>query len=214
MTDLSRIKTLVEETQNKMKEKSSSFLGFAFIVDSEENAFEKIKELKKKHYDATHHCYAIKLNSGFEKYSDDGEPTGTAGIRILSAISHFGITNILVVVVRYFGGIKLGVGPLGKAYSTCANELLLNSKIIESIKYEKIEIHYNYNETSKIHYLLKKYECQKVSEKFEKSPIISCFLIPDKIKNFEIELNDVLNGKSGLKRINEEMYLELDNIKI
>lgn len=209
MNNSQKIFTIKKNNSSKFKEKGSSFLGFAITVENEESANAELKKLKKEFFDATHHCYAYKLSSGEEKYSDDGEPNGTAGLRILNAINHFNLSNILVVVIRYFGGTKLGVGPLGKAYFTSAFEVLQNSQIIELTKFDKIEIFYNYEDTSKIHYLIKKFACEKIIEKFEKSPIISCYIEPSKIKLLEAEIINISQGKSYLQNKNEQIYLEL-----
>ncbi|MBK8945856.1 MAG: YigZ family protein [Ignavibacteriae bacterium] len=206
--------TIAKNSESKFKEKGSSFFGFAFNISSNENVNYELKNLKKNYYDATHHCYAYKINSGEEKYSDDGEPNGTAGLRIFNAINHFNLTNILVVVVRYFGGVKLGVGPLGKAYSTCAFDVLKTSKIIEFTKFQKIEIIYNYEDSSKVHHLTRKFECEKIIEKFDRTPKINCFIEPYKIELFKNEVENLTKGKVSLTAQNEEIYLELTKIKI
>ncbi|MBK7106135.1 MAG: YigZ family protein [Ignavibacteriae bacterium] len=209
MNHSEKILTIKKNNSYKFKEKGSSFLGYAINISSNENVNSELKNLKKEFYDATHHCYAYKLNSGEEKYSDDGEPNGTAGLRILNAINHFNLTNILVVVLRYFGGTKLGVGPLGKAYFKSAFEVLQTSEIIELTKFERIEISYNYEDISKIHHLIKKFECEKIIEKFEKSPVISCYIEPSKIKFLETEITNISQGKARLQNKNEQIYLEL-----
>lgn len=111
-----------------LKEKGSIFIGQVFPITSGVEAKNILIDVKKKYYDATHHCYAFKCTNGDSKFSDDGEPSGSAGIRLLNAISHFNLANVLVVVIRYFGGTKLGVGPLGKAYYSSAMEALRQSK--------------------------------------------------------------------------------------
>ena len=97
MNNSEKIKTIKEENYNKIKEKGSQFMGFVYQVVSVEEAEEKLKNIKKRFYDANHHCYAYKLASNTEKYSDDGEPNGTAGLRILNAINHFSLNNNLVI---------------------------------------------------------------------------------------------------------------------
>ncbi len=151
----------------------------------------------------------IKLRSGEEKYSDDGEPNGTAGIRILNAINHFSITDILIVVVRYFGGTKLGVGPLGKAYGETALNLLENSKLLELTKFEQFKIVYHYEETSSIHYLLNKYNCQKIENHFETKPIIKCLIEPYLVEKISNELIEKTAGNVQLEPLNKVFYLRL-----
>ncbi|MCB0731425.1 MAG: YigZ family protein [Ignavibacteriae bacterium] len=194
---------------NKIKVKGSQFIGYAFRINSADQAEEEIKSLKKEFYDATHHCYAYKTKEGDEKFSDDGEPNGTAGIRILNSVNHFNLTDILVVVIRYFGGTKLGVGPLGKAYGETAQLLLNETKIIELSKFRKINITYEYDSTSAIHYLLNKYNCQKIENLFTQSPIIQCFLKPNLINDFKNELIEKTGGKATFTTTNSNIYLNL-----
>jgi len=126
--------TIVEGfSEYVFKEKGSVFRGQVFPTTDGNEAKNILNDVKKKYYDASHHCYAFKCANGDSKFSDDGEPSGTAGIRLLNAITHFNVTNVLVVVIRYFGGTKLGVGPLGKAYYLTATEALDQS--VKVIKY-------------------------------------------------------------------------------
>ena len=114
MNIVKSIRTIEGITEASIKEKGSVFTGKAYFMSNSQDCIAKLNEIKKEFYDATHHCYCYKLNTGEIKYSDNGEPSGTAGIRILNAIEHFILTDMLVVVIRYFGGTKLGVGPLVK----------------------------------------------------------------------------------------------------
>ncbi|MCP5064763.1 MAG: YigZ family protein [Ignavibacteriae bacterium] len=198
MLESKRIFVIEDITQNKLKEKGSSFLGYAVKVNSSEEAVEKLNEVKKEYYDATHHCYAYITLAGEEKYSDDGEPNGTAGIRIINAIKQFNLYDILVVVVRYYGGTKLGVGPLGKAYSTTVVELLDDATKFELEKYHKISIEYNFEDSSNIHYLINKHNAKNINPTFIKSPIIECFLKPFEIDNLNEKLTNITKGRSNL----------------
>ncbi|MBI5727800.1 MAG: YigZ family protein, partial [Ignavibacteriales bacterium] len=108
--------TISEKAEFRLKEKGSLFTGIAFPVRNVQECDEILAQHRKDFYDATHVCYAYRIINGPVKYSDDGEPAGTAGVRLLNAIEHFNYYNILVLSIRYFGGTKLGVGPLGKAY--------------------------------------------------------------------------------------------------
>src|ERR1035437_8880518 len=124
MSIIKPIRSIEGFTEAGIKEKGSAFTGQAYFMSDSDECVKKLNKIIKQFYDATHHCYCYKLNSGEAKYSDNGEPSGTAGIRILNAIEHFDLTDILVVVIRYFGGTKLGVGPLGKAYYESALNVL------------------------------------------------------------------------------------------
>lgn len=127
--------TIAAPALGEYKEKGSKFIAYAYFVQSEEEIKEKIELLKKEHFKACHHCYAWRLGLGQDSYraNDDGEPSGTAGRPILGQIDSFGLTNLLIVVVRYYGGTKLGTSGLITAYKTAAMDALQQSEIEERI---------------------------------------------------------------------------------
>ena len=135
-----KIKTIIKDSEFRFKEKGSVFIGLSFPINSEEDAESFLLSVRKKYYDATHHCYSYKLTDGTFKYSDAGEPNGTAGIRIYNAQNHFDLTGILTIIVRYFGGVKLGVGPLGKAYYETAYQNLKSSETEDRILHQQIQL--------------------------------------------------------------------------
>lgn len=153
------------------KEKNSKFLGYAFPISSEEQAKDFLDDLRKQHHSARHWCYAFQL--GTEKFhfrvNDDGEPSNSAGMPIYGQIQSFEITNVLVVVVRYFGGVKLGVGGLISAYRTAAQMALEASEIVE----KTIDIHYlvsfDYKNMNKVMRVIKEKNLDIVSQKMEMS---------------------------------------------
>ena len=135
------------------KEKSSKFLGYAFPVTSEEEIKAHLEAVKKAHFSARHWCYAWQLGYGrHQRYraNDDGEPNNTAGIPIYGQIQSFELTNILVIVVRYFGGIKLGVGGLVQAYKTTAQLTLQETEIEEKLITEELVIKFDYPLMNKV----------------------------------------------------------------
>lgn len=138
--------SIKQETQAIYKEKGSRFLAFAFPVEHEEAIKEHLASLRKKYYDATHHCYAYLLGKEKKIFraNDDGEPNGTAGLPILNQIRSKGITNVLVVVVRYFGGTKLGASGLVNAYKTASAEVLAQAEIVEKILTKTLQIQFDY----------------------------------------------------------------------
>ena len=144
--------TITQPTTSLFKEKGSKFFAFAYPVDNEQEIKEKLDELRKKHYDATHHCYAYIL--GKEKKNvranDDGEPSGTAGLPILGQIKSKNLTNILVVVVRYFGGTKLGASGLVSAYKTATAEVLAQADVIEEIATQQFSFSFNYTQINEV----------------------------------------------------------------
>ena len=147
-------KTIASSVQEVIfKEKSSKFLGYAFPVTSEEEIKAHLEEVKKAHFSARHWCYAWQLGYGTnQRYraNDDGEPNNTAGIPIYGQIQSFELTNILVIVVRYFGGIKLGVGGLVQAYKTTAQLTLQEAEIEEKLITEEMCIRFEYPLMNKV----------------------------------------------------------------
>ena len=147
-------KTIASSVQEVIfKEKSSKFFGYAFPVTSEEEIKAHLEEVKKAHFSARHWCYAWQLGYGTnQRYraNDDGEPNNTAGVPIYGQIQSFELTHILVIVVRYFGGIKLGVGGLVQAYKTTAQLTLQEAEIEEKLITEELCIRFDYPLMNKV----------------------------------------------------------------
>jgi uncharacterized YigZ family protein len=139
-------KTIKDKSEGVFKDRGSKFFAFAFPVNSEDDVNERRAELKKKYHDARHHVYAF--NIGFVnpmfRASDDGEPSNSSGPPVLGQIRSFELTNILIVVVRYFGGTKLGVPGLINAYKSAATDAIENAKIIEKIIEKRLVIEFEY----------------------------------------------------------------------
>ena len=117
------MQTIKNNVNNEIIIKNSKFICYLYKIKSIEDINKILSNLKEEYKDATHHCYAYILDN-LKKSSDDGEPGGTAGIPILKVLENNNLTNILAVVIRYFGGVKLGAGPLLRSYSNCANEVI------------------------------------------------------------------------------------------
>lgn len=139
-------RTIANSAEGLYKEKGSRFISFAFPVSAEEQIREIIAELKDKYYDARHHCYAwrLGLDKTYYRANDDGEPSSTAGKPILGQIQSNGLTNVLIVVIRYFGGIKLGVSGLINAYREAAADALRNAVVIEKTIDMPLRIRFSY----------------------------------------------------------------------
>mgnify|MGYP001852086529 FL=1 len=137
------MKTISKNSVITLEIKKSKFIGYTFSFSNIEDVEKELKILKNEHSSATHICYAYILDS-LEKCSDDGEPSGTAGLPILEVIKKNNLNNILVVVVRYFGGIKLGAGGLIRAYSKCASCVLKESSIKELVLYNMYKLELSY----------------------------------------------------------------------
>ena len=154
------MKTVKENIENEIIINKSRFITLLIKINNLDEIEKNLKEIKKKYKDATHYCYAYTIGNK-EKCSDNGEPSGTAGMPILNVLKQNDLTNILCVVIRYFGGIKLGAGGLIRAYSTSASEALNKTNIVNLIKGYKIVIEFNYDNIKQINYLLKDIQIKK-----------------------------------------------------
>jgi uncharacterized YigZ family protein len=175
-----------------VKEKNSKFFGYSFPVTTEDEIKAHLDQLKKQHFGAVHFCYAYQI--GTDKISfranDDGEPSNSAGMPIYGQIQSFGLTNILIVVVRFFGGVKLGVGGLISAYRTTAQMALEVSEIIE----KTIDVHYlisfDYKNMNKVMRIIKEKNLEIITQKME----LSCEIeIATRKKNAEMVF-DIFNS--------------------
>jgi uncharacterized YigZ family protein len=139
-------KTIAEKSEGIFKDKGSKFIAFIYPVSSEEQIKEIVQAIKKEHFSARHHCYAYRLGNFGEKHrsNDDGEPSGTAGKPIFGQLLSNGLTNVLIVVVRYFGGTLLGVSGLIQAYKSAATDAIMNATIVTTIIENKILLRFGY----------------------------------------------------------------------
>ncbi len=163
-------KTITQPSKEGLfKDRGSKFYGYAFPVSNEVEIKEKIELLKKQHYNARHWCYAWQLGENYNHYraNDDGEPSNSAGMPIYGQLQSFNVTNILVVVARYFGGTKLGVGGLIKAYKTGAKLALENSVIIEKTINEEFLIRFEYPEMNTVMRIIKDENISIINQKME-----------------------------------------------
>jgi len=162
-------KTIQAPVEGIYKEKGSKFLAYAFPVSSDQQIKEILTQLKKEHHSARHHCFAWRLgpdNHSF-RLNDDGEPSGTAGRPILGQIQHQELTDILIVVVRYFGGILLGTSGLTNAYKLAAADVLNNSIIIVKIITNLIEINFDYLAMNELMHVLKDFGIEITESHFD-----------------------------------------------
>ena len=159
-------KTIASPTQGVFKEKGSKFIAFASPIFSEEEFKKTLRQIKKDYRDARHHCYAFRLGADNQqfRFSDDGEPSNTAGKPIFGQIQSFGLTNILIIVIRYFGGTKLGVGGLITAYREAAKTALLNAEIIERTVDHVYEIQFGYEILSDVMNFIKNQKLKVISQ--------------------------------------------------
>lgn len=151
------------------KDKGSKFISYAVPVSNEEEVKEQLEIIKKKHHDARHHCYAYAIGPGrgFFRMNDDGEPSGTAGKQIYGQILSYDVINVLIIVVRYFGGTKLGIRGLIDAYKTAASEALGKANILTRQLQDVYELHYDYPLMNKVMYILKEENLKQLDSTFE-----------------------------------------------
>lgn len=153
---LKEYRTILEPGEDEIIEKKSRFIGYVRHVETEEEANAFIMEIKKKHYDARHNCYAYVLGQEQPvlRFSDDGEPGGTAGKPILEVITGAGLSDVCIVVTRYFGGTLLGTGGLVRAYTDASKACIQATEIIRKQQVFPVVIKTNYNDLGKLQYLL------------------------------------------------------------
>ena len=194
--------TIKSSSQGIYKEKGSRFIAFAYPVSDQEEIKQIIDKIRKEHHEARHHCYAYMI--GHERIiwrvNDDGEPSGTAGRPILGQINSFGLTNILIVVSRYFGGTLLGVGGLINAYRYAAASAIKNAEIIECTLQEFYEISYPYVSMNDVMKILKDENIGQSDQSFD----LEC-----RIKvNFRVSTREkILNRLSRIEGL-KYRYLE------
>jgi uncharacterized YigZ family protein len=161
-------KTIQSTSEGIYKEKGSKFIAYAFPVSCETDIKNEIDKLKKEYYDARHHCYAYMLGADKKNFraNDDGEPSSTAGKPILGQILSSDLTNILIVVIRYFGGTKLGVSGLIRAYKTAAFDAISNAEIIDKTVNDIYDIHFDYLVMNDVMRIIKEEQPLQVDQNF------------------------------------------------
>ncbi len=179
------------------KEKGSKFIAETFVVTSEDEAKAAVASVKKKYFDARHHCYAYMIGPDKKTFrsSDDGEPSGTAGKPILNQILSKDVTNLCIVVTRYFGGIKLGTSGLINAYKTAAREALDNSTIVEKTINEIYSLEFEYPLMNEVMRILKDEELEQLNPRFE----LDCYLEFSTRKNDAPRIEEKFRNLFGVK---------------
>jgi uncharacterized protein, YigZ family len=199
--------------EDRFEEKKSEFIGYAKRVENEEEAKAFINEIKNMHKQARHNCsaYIIGSNMNIQRYSDDGEPQGTAGIPILEVLKKSGVTDCAVVVTRYFGGILLGTGGLTRAYTKGASIAIKAAGIVEKVEGQKLSFEMEYDLFGKIQYI-----CGQNSwhiEEVEYTDKVIVNLLTEKTigDNVESEVIEATNGKVIVRKSDEGIYFKEGN---
>ncbi len=201
---MDQYKVIKSSSEFELKNKGSKFLGFGFRINSEEEFKTKLSELKAIHKKANHHCYAYRLiDPSIERSSDDGEPSGTAGKPILGQLVKYELFQTCIVVVRYFGGTKLGVRGLIDAYQGCAEGVIASGIIQTMTNYAYIEIIAEYHATAFVDRLIRIKNLKIVDEKFEQK-ISKKLAVPEsKFEEVKAEIEEEIKKYYGFDNITE-----------
>ncbi len=202
--------TIAEPGYSEVEEKKSRFLAEALFVDSEDAAVKELDRIRKLHYDARHHCYAWIMgeNSNVKKAADDGEPSGTAGQPILKVLEGENLTNVLVVVTRYFGGTLLGTGGLSRAYSQAASRAVRQAKTAVVRECTALKITLDYSMLDKVTYFLRK-ENRYISEETYTDKVSFLCTIPSEDEEYLRDKITSLTGAAAAVETAEKGYMRL-----
>lgn len=197
MTVKEKYKTIAVPTSSLFKDRGSKFLGYAYPVRNTEEIKHKLQEVKKEHAKATHHCFAYRLGTDglVFRASDDGEPAGSAGRPILGQIDSAAGTNLLIVVVRYYGGTMLGVPGLINAYKTAAADALEQAEWVEQWITVTTELTFDYNAMNEVLYLLRQCEAAIIKQDLQ----LFCTIVADIPKVYYEQYASLLLKIRGLQ---------------
>jgi len=202
--NLSSFNTIKSAGYFEETEKRSKFISYCFPVNSESEAADIIKKIKSDHPNARHHVYAYLINGVCERYSDDGEPSGTGGLPILNAIKSANLSNTLVVVVRYFGGILLGTGGLRKMYGSGASNVLNTCESVEMMLCSHICLDVDYNMYSKFISVISKYGAKVISHNYSEKIEIEFLIKKELVERLQKELSDIFKKDKVFEILKEE----------
>lgn len=211
-----RYKTIYKYGEAEIIINKSRFIGYSMPIESEEEALEFIEKIKTKHRDATHNVYAYVLgkDSNTQRFSDDGEPSGTAGIPALEVIKKEDLRNVVVVITRYFGGVKLGGGGLIRAYTKGAKIGLEAGIIIDMVLHQKIKIRIDYTLYGKVENYLINEEYIVDETIFDDAVNTFVYIEEPKVAEFYKIIADLTNGNGILENLEEEYIPTKDGKKI
>jgi uncharacterized YigZ family protein len=192
-------KTVYEIAEDSFEEKKSKFIGQIAPVSTEEEAVGFINLVRSQNRKARHNVYAYILRDGnISRYSDDGEPQGTGGVPVLEVLKKEGLTDVCVVVTRYFGGILLGTGGLARAYSHACKIAVEKARIMEYHPCSKIEVRCDYTLYGRLTQLLPQFEVKTVSEDFAEAVTLTLLVKAEFAEDFKAKLIDAANGRIDL----------------
>lgn len=202
--------TIADASYGEFKDKGSKFHAYAFPVETEAEIAEQLQAVKKEHFKARHHCYAYRLGLDKNNFraNDDGEPSSTAGKPILGQIDSFGLTNVFIVVVRYFGGTKLGVSGLINAYRSSAAEALKAAEVIQKTVKDIYQIAFEYTVMGDLMNAIKKLDLDMQNQDFGASPTLEIAIRQSEVEGTLIRL------KAQIARISIEEAATLESFDL
>lgn len=207
-----QLRTVYQGGVGEIVEKKSRFIATVRLVESEEEALTVLEAARKKYWDATHNCFAYVIGERREtvRCSDDGEPSGTAGRPMLDVLLGEEITNIIVIVTRYFGGTLLGTGGLVRAYSRAVQEGLANSRIIDRKYGVRMEIRSDYTGIGKIQYLLASRQIPVLDTQYTDQVVTEVLLPKGQADQVRAEITEGTNGRAEMREMEELYFAVLD----
>lgn len=205
--------TIREYGEDEFIEKKSQFIGYAKRCETEEEAKAFVLEIKNKHKQATHNCwaYTVGKNMGIQRYSDDGEPQGTAGIPILEVMKKSNVTDCAIVVTRYYGGILLGTGGLTRAYTKGASIALKAGGVVEKVNGAKVSFHMEYDMLGKIQYICAQNLWHIEDTEYSDKVVVHVLAEESKIEEIKKEITESSSGKIEISKSEEGIYFKEEN---
>jgi len=197
--------TIEREQTAEIKVTGSRFIGTAYPITTEKQASEFIQRISRKFFNATHNCYAYQIGSHsvtITRYSDAGEPAGTAGLPILNVINGRQLTNVAVVITRYFGGTKLGKGGLVRAYSQCTRQVLDQCSMVKKYLYQKLKLEFDYNLTGSVMRVISSLHANIHESIYDKNSTLILYLRKSMVKRFKSDLLETTSGKISISEVN------------
>lgn len=201
-------RTVEQEASAEIIEKKSRFIAELYPIESEEEALGILEKVRKRYWDARHHCWAFVIGEErpLERCSDDGEPSGTAGKPILEVIRGAELRNVLIVVTRYFGGTLLGTGGLVRAYTSSSKAAVEASDIVVKISGYKLKIQTDYTGLGKIQYILAQRNIDILNSEYAEKVVLTVVLAKNEEQGFIKELTEATNAQAVIERVEECVF--------
>ncbi len=205
------MKIVYEHGVDEIIEKKSRFIANVFPIKTEEEALAYLEQIRKKHYDARHNCFAYVIGENHEckRSSDDGEPSGTAGHPMLEVILGEEVHDVLVVVTRYFGGTLLGTGGLVRAYSAATKAGLAATTLIDRKKGQKISIETDYNGIGKLQYIMNQCDVTELEAEYGEAVKVIALVPEGECENFKREVIEASSGRAAMEELEPLYYANM-----